>query len=120
MYESYVIIRKVDKMRELTIPEQNLLLAIWRLNDDAYGVSIRKKIEEVTSRDIIYGTLYNMLDQLVRKGYVIKWRGEPTAERGGRSKIYYKLTEEGLKALEAARELQRSLWDGIPEALTGK
>ncbi|MCP4724529.1 MAG: PadR family transcriptional regulator [bacterium] len=107
-------------MRELTIPEQTLLLAIWRLKDEAYGVSIRKKVEEVTKKDIIYGTLYNLLDQLVRKGYVLKSRGEPTAERGGRSKIYYRLTEEGVNALEAARDLQKSLWEGIPEALTGK
>ncbi len=107
-------------MRELTIPEQTLLLTIWRLKDDAYGVSIRKKTEEVTGKDIIYGTLYNMLDQLVRKAFVVKWRGEPTAERGGRSKIYYRITDEGVRALEAARELQRSLWDGIPETLSGK
>ncbi|MFC1476889.1 PadR family transcriptional regulator [candidate division KSB1 bacterium] len=104
-------------MKDLTIPEQIILTAIWRLNDNAYGVTIRKKVEEVTQKKLIYGTLYNFLDQLVRKRYVTKTRGMPTSERGGRSKMYYKLTPTGINALERARELQRSIWDGIPESM---
>lgn len=100
---------------DLTLHEQILLLSIWRLHGDAYGVAIRRNIMEVTNRTLHYGTLYNSLDKLVKKGYVMTKRGEPTPERGGRSKIYYELTRVGLTALQRARELQMSMWEGIPD-----
>lgn len=102
-------------MKELTLAEEILLTTIWRLKDNAYGVTIRKKVAEVTKKNVIYGTLYNSLDQLLRKGYVAKIEGKPVAERGGRSKMFYTLTPSGIKALQKARELQRRIWDGIPE-----
>jgi DNA-binding PadR family transcriptional regulator len=102
-------------MKELTLAEEILLTAIWRLNDNAYGVTIRKKVAAVTKKNVIYGTLYNSLDQLHRKGYVTKTRGKPVAERGGRSKMFYTLTPKGIRALKMARELHRRIWDGIPE-----
>jgi len=100
-------------MRALTVPEEILLTAIFRLEDNAYGVTVRKKIEEVTGKDIGYGTLYNILAQLVRKGYAVKTTGSPTPERGGRSKIYYRLTKPGIRALENARHLHHRIWDGL-------
>ncbi|MFC2155269.1 PadR family transcriptional regulator [Acidobacteriota bacterium] len=106
-------------MKILTVNEEILLLAIWRLKDNAYGVSIREKVAELSGKDIIYGTLYNSLDNLVKKGYVTIKRGEPTAERGGRSKIYYSLTTEAKIALKNSRELHSLLWDGIPETAFG-
>lgn len=102
-------------MKELTLAEEILLTAIWRLKDNAYGVTIRKKVADVTKRNVIYGTLYNSLDQLLRKGYVTKTRGKPVAERGGRSKMFYTLTPSGIQAIQNARELQRRIWDGIPK-----
>jgi DNA-binding PadR family transcriptional regulator len=65
----------------------------------------------------MYGTLYNALNQLRRKGLVTKTKGLPTAERGGRSKIYYKLTREGEKALREVYRLQNSVWASIPHFL---
>ena len=103
----------------MTVSEEIVLTAIWRLKEDAYGISIRNKVVEVTGKEMIYGTLYNILDQLVRKGYVRKRQGMPVAKRGGRSKIYYRLTETGVQALQAARQLQKRIWDGLPE-LTGE
>jgi len=102
-------------MRELTISEEMVLTTIWRLQDNAYGVTIRTKINAVIQRDIAYGTLYNLLAQLVRKGYVLKNRGRPTAERGGRSKIYYSLSEKGLNALQEAQKLQQLIWNDFPD-----
>lgn len=107
-------------MKELTISEEIILTAIWRLKDNAYGVTIRKKAEEVTGREMIYGTLYNILAQLVRKGYVKKSRGMPTSERGGRSKLYYLLTPTGIKALQKARELQNLIWEGLSDLAASK
>ena len=57
-------------MKKLTVNEEIFLIAIWHLKDDAYGVKIRKKIRELTGSSILFGTLYNTLDYLVKKGYV--------------------------------------------------
>lgn len=99
----------------LTLHEQILLLSIWRLGEDAYGVSIRDQVIQLTKKNIVYGTLYNSLDKLVKKGFVMTRRGEPTPERGGRRKIYYTLTREGMAALQKAKELQSDLWGGVPD-----
>ncbi len=102
-------------MKELTLSEIIFMLAIWRLEENAYGVTIRKHIAQVTGKTYTYGTLYSALDQLFKKGYVIKRAGTPTPERGGRSKIYYRLSPEGIEALKAARQLQREIWKGVTE-----
>jgi PadR family transcriptional regulator PadR len=102
-------------MKDLTLSELIFMLAIWRLEKNAYGVTIRKHIAQVTKKTYTYGTLYSALDQLYKKGYVIKSAGPPTPERGGRSKIYYRLSLEGIRALKAARQLQREIWKGVPE-----
>ena len=102
-------------MKDLTLAEEIVLAAIWKLKDNAYGVTIRKQVAGVTQKAVIYGTLYNTLDQLLRKGFVTKACGKPVAERGGRSKMFYSLTPTGTKALQNARELQRRIWEGIPE-----
>jgi len=104
-------------MKKLTVNEQIFLISIWHLKDEAYGVKIRKKIIELTGGPILFGTLYNTLDSLVKKGYVVTRKGEPTSQRGGQNKVYYSLTKEGMLALERARELQESLWIGIPKIL---
>ena len=100
-------------MKLLTMMEQILLITILKLADEAYGVQIRKQVEEVTGKDVKYGTLYNSLDQLVRKGYVTSRAGEPTAVRGGRRKIYYSITPIGRDALQTAHDLQKNLWEGV-------
>ena len=102
-------------MEILTLNEEILLLTILRLKENAYGVTIMQKMMETTGKKIVYGTLYNSLDVLVRKGYVLTHKGEPTAERGGRSKVYYRLTETGKEALRQSREFHASLWEGIAE-----
>ena len=107
-------------MPYLTKLEEILLLSIWRLNNDAYGVSIRKQVMEMTRENMTYGTLYSSLDQLAKKGYVKKSIGEPTQERGGRRKIYYSILPRGFEALRNAQELQKILWDGISDYAFGK
>ena len=108
-------------MKRLTINEEILLLAIWRLEENAYGVTIREKIIEYTGSEVSFGTLYNNLEKLVKKGYAFSYKGDPTAVRGGKRKVFYRITKEGVDALKKARELHRKLWDDIPEiALNGK
>lgn len=101
-------------MKELTLLEQMIMAAIVALKDDAYGVSIRKRVENLTGKRLMYGTLYNALDQLLRKDYVTKTKGTTTSARGGRPRIYYGLTTTGSDALRASYELHCAIWESIP------
>ena len=100
-------------MNDITKNEEILLLTIWRLKEEAYGVAIKSQIKEVTGKEWNYGTLYCALDQLVKKGFLIKTEGQPLPERGGRRKIYYTLSQGGNRALRDALSLKEALWDGI-------
>ena len=100
-------------MNLLTLNEEVLLLAIWKLKGNAYPVSIRDEVMKMTKRNLVYGTLYRSLDYAQKKGYVISKRGEPTAERGGKGKLFFNLTRDGINALLKARELPQSIWDDI-------
>jgi len=99
-------------MRELTKAEETLLLAILRLKDNAYGVVIKQYIQKTTGKALPYGTLYFILEQLTKKGFVKRFTGEPKPERGGRSRIYYTLTLEGRNALKQAYKMQQKIWSG--------
>jgi len=107
-------------MVDLTKNEEILLLSIWRLKEKAYGVQIKNFIKENTGKDWNYGTLYCTLDQLVRKAILFKREGKPMPERGGRRKIFYTISPDGIKALQAALELQKVLWDGITSLALGE
>lgn len=100
-------------MRLLTRSEEYVLLAVWRLKGNAYTLSIVKQVSEVTGYQWQVGAVYVPLDKLTRKGYLRKYRGEPTPERGGRNKSLYELTQAGLKALREIREVQDTVWEGI-------
>jgi DNA-binding PadR family transcriptional regulator len=93
--------------------EQLLLLAIVRLGDAAYGVTIRREIEERTGRDVAIGALYTALDRLERKGFVTSAMSEPTAERGGRSKRHFRLKPAGATAVKQSRERLARMWEGL-------
>lgn len=100
-------------MKGLTVLEQIILSAIYRLEDEAFGVAIRKKIKAFTGKSIMYGTLYNALDQLLRKGYVRKTEGKQTAGRGIHGRVYYALTPAGKKSLLSAFKLQKTIWANV-------
>lgn len=102
-------------MKVLTVLEQIILSAIVSLEDEAFGVAIRKKIKAFTGKSIMYGTLYNALDQLLRKGYIKKTRGKQAVGRGGQSRVYYTLTPFGRKALLSAFKLQKTIRDNVPD-----
>lgn len=102
-------------MKDLTLYESIFLLAILRLDNNAYGVAIRDEVSKVMQRTISYGTLYSYLDQIFRKGYVTKTVGDPTPERGGRRKTFYRLSSDGRKALKTSHKLQKAIWAGVSE-----
>ena len=100
--------------------ETMVLLALLRLDDDAYGIPIMNELEAKTGRPVTVGSLYAALDRLERKGYVSSKWGEPTAERGGRAKKYFKITTAGLKELRQTQQTFIKLWQGIPALKAAK
>jgi PadR family transcriptional regulator PadR len=93
--------------------EQTILLAILRLGDEAYGVSIRREIALCTRRDVAPGALYTTLDRLEQKAILEARNGNPTPERGGRAKRFYKLTRQGQALLVEAQRSFKNLMDGL-------
>jgi len=103
--------------------EQMILLALVRLGDDAYGVTIREEIERQTGREVFVGAVYTALGRLQKQGCVSSSIGEPTAKRGGRRKKFYALEPEGEAALSRTLEAYRRMTHGIEgqlEAIAGR
>lgn len=95
--------------------EQSVLLAVLHLRDDAYGVAIRREIESRTRRPVAVGALYTALDRLERKGYVSSRMSDPTPERGGRSKRYFRTLAAGVRALRGSRDRLARMWKGLED-----
>ena len=93
--------------------EQVVLLAILRLDDGAYGVSIRNEIAQCTGREPSPGALYTTLDRLETKQLLSSRVGEPTPQRGGRAKRYYMVTSQGLAAVTRAQRSYQKLLEGV-------
>ena len=93
--------------------EQIVLLAVWRLGDEAYGMRIRQEIQERLERDVTIGAVYVTLERLAQKGCLRTRTGEPTAQRGGRAKRFYIITATGITALEEARQQLTRMWQGL-------
>lgn len=103
----------------LTRTEELILLAVWRLKDNAYSVAIKKELNAVTRRIWSFGAVYMPLDRLVKKGLLDSFLTDPTPERGGRSKRIYRPTQLGLDALMEIRRIQEAAWRNIPHRLPG-
>jgi PadR family transcriptional regulator PadR len=100
--------------------EQLVLTAILALRDDAYGVTIHSKAEEMARpRPVALGAVYVTLDRLEDKGLVSSWLSEPTAERGGRAKRCYRLEALGERALQDSAMTAKRMWDAVA-AVWGK
>ena len=101
-------------MKLLSRSEEVVLLSIWKLQDNAYGVTIREQVSDFTGKEWTLGTVYSPLHRLEKKGLVTTSKGEPTAERGGRSKIYYQVTHDGKQALQHIKKTYDTIWVNIP------
>ena len=101
----------------ITRLEEAILIAILKLDDDAYGVTINRRVSRSSRRNYSMGALYFALDRLLQKKYVIKDIRPFYNQKGGRSRTYYTLTEDGKKALLEVRAYNKSLWEGIPEMM---
>jgi PadR family transcriptional regulator len=97
--------------------EQQLLLIILRLGDEAFGPDIARELETRAGRRVSRGALYTTLDRLEDKG-LLRWRTVPGTEaRDGLPRRIYSVTAAGVAAVRAAREVVRRLWDGLDARL---
>jgi DNA-binding PadR family transcriptional regulator len=93
--------------------EQLILAALIRLGNDAYGVTIHDELVERAGRDVSFGAIYATLDRLEQKGFVSSRRGDPTPERGGRAKRFFRIEAPGLRALEQSWQMSDRMRAGL-------
>jgi PadR family transcriptional regulator len=93
--------------------EHIIVLALLRLEDQAYGVTVRQEIEFRTKREVSIGAVYATLARLEAKGYVKSHRGDPTPERGGRSKRFFRVTAKGVAAVNRTQGAVQSMIEGL-------
>ena len=93
--------------------EQLILLAILRLRDDAYGVSIRAELADRAGRTVAPGALYTALERLETKGLITSRMSDPTPQRGGRAKRHVAVTAAGMEALTRSVQAYQRLLDGL-------
>lgn len=104
-------------MYELTKHEELILLAVLKLKENAYIVTLKRHIKEITGKSINYGSLCNTLSGLIRKGYIKSRKSDPLPKQGGRRKVLYSLTAEGKRALKQAYRIQKLAWEGLIELI---
>jgi DNA-binding PadR family transcriptional regulator len=101
-------------MKYLTRQEEMILLAVWQLRDNAYLVTIRHLLSRITGKKWSMGAAYVPLNRLFQKGYLQDRIGEPNARRGRNKIKYYRLTAQGIAALEELDAMNRELWQDFP------
>ncbi len=94
--------------------EHLVLLSVMSLAREAYGVTIRRHLQQTIEREVSIGALYATLERLEKKGFITSQKGEATAERGGKAKRYFKLTTQGITALRETRNKLELMWDRLP------
>ena len=99
--------------------EEIVLLTIGVLFGEAYGVAIKKYIEDRLHRNVSMGALHTALVRLEDKGYIKSREGESTPERAGRPKKYFEITALGKKAMEYSKNTRDSLWKAVPKSVIG-
>ena len=93
--------------------EQIVLLAVVRLGNEAYGMTVRREIEGRTGRLTSIGAVYRTLSRLEKKGLLSSGERDPTPVRGGKAKRFYELGPVGARALRLSRQMLDSMWEGV-------
>ncbi len=99
--------------------EHIVLLALLRLESNAYGAAIRQLLQAEIDRDVALGALYSTLERMEKKGLVVSKLGESTAQRGGRPKRFFTVTAEGKSALKHAKQAMDAMWQGVALKVEG-
>ncbi|MFC2157793.1 PadR family transcriptional regulator [Acidobacteriota bacterium] len=94
--------------------EEQILVSIWRLQEKAYGIAILEEMTKTTGKNWLTGSIYASLARLLKQNLIEAIEGDPTPKRGGRRKIFYRVTETGQKALNELQRVHVALWAGLP------
>ncbi len=97
----------------LTKFEEQILMAVWKLDGKGYGVNIFQYLNEVNEKRITLGVVYDILERQCKKGLVKPHFGAPTPVRGGMKKKYYTITKRGIEELVKARKVYEKIMDGF-------
>jgi DNA-binding PadR family transcriptional regulator len=116
----FTIVEQMSGRSQLGEFELIVMLALLRVGEDAYGVPIARTIEESTGREVGIGSVYAALERLEQKGLVASSLGDPTPERGGRAKRYFRITKAGLQQVRKTRKALLAMWQGLPQLEGGK
>jgi PadR family transcriptional regulator, regulatory protein PadR len=95
--------------------ELMILFAILHLGDQAYGVPIARELERHRGREVSVGSVYAALERLETKGLIGSSLGDPTPERGGKAKRYFRVNKEGMRQMSETRRVLTSLWNQVPQ-----
>jgi PadR family transcriptional regulator, regulatory protein PadR len=94
--------------------ELMILLTVIHLGDEVYGVPLSRELSKIRGGDVSVGSVYAALDRLELKGLIASTLGDPSPERGGRAKRYFRVTEEGLHSVRETRRILSRLWKSLP------
>ena len=97
----------------LTKLEEQILMTVWKLDGEGYGVNIFQYLNEVNEKRITLGVVYDILERLCKKGWVKAYLGEPTPVRGGMKKKYYTVTKRGIEELIKERKIYEKIMEGF-------
>jgi len=100
-------------MGMLSRTDEMILLAVWRLGDNAYGVTIAQMLTRTSGKKWVLGAVYVPLERLEKKKYLSSCLGQSTKKRGGRSKRLYRLTKDGLIVLIKTKSQEQLIWRNI-------
>jgi PadR family transcriptional regulator, regulatory protein PadR len=114
-YGFFAIVELMSERGYLGEFELMLLLAVIHLGDEAYGVPISRELEKHRGKDVAVGSVYAALERLEAKGLVSSMLGDPTPERGGKAKRFFRITKEGLRQVHETRRVLTRLWQTIPD-----
>ena len=93
--------------------EEQVMLAVLRTDNDAYGMNVRRELEAVTGRAVAIGAVYATLDRLGEKRFVTPWLSDPLPMRGGRARKHWRLTALGERAVRNAATSLAGMLDGL-------
>jgi len=101
-------------MNTLSQREEQIMLAVWTLKDDAYLVAIKKYLSDIIGKKWTVGAIHKPLRRLEQFGFLETYLGEVTAVRGGRAKKIYRITKRGLVVLTRYKKITKTLWADFP------
>lgn len=95
--------------------EELVLLTVAALQTDAYGVEIKRELEQRIKQKLSVGSIQSALKRMEEKGFLTSSWGEATQKRGGKRKRIYKTTSHAHKVLAEMREIRNGLWQAMPK-----